>query len=189
LESILNIDTVFDPGLTATRLYIDQPWSFTLMRATLTLPATLTAPWLKRPSGAAGAPVESTPFIPAPPVAVIDPSERVPSAATFNATMELLAVFVMKYTAFAFVEAAPVPAADPVPFPLPWPLLPVPLPLLVQISLKDMAWPTLIVWPPMVMLPPSSLIVNDPPLVPNGTVSGAAEAVSVMAKLARIESK
>jgi hypothetical protein len=41
----------------------------------------------------------------------------------------------------------------------------------------------------MVMLPPSSLIVDDSPLVPNGTSSGVAEAVSVMAKLARIDTK
>ncbi len=60
------------------------------------MPATLRAPWEKRESGAAGAPVESTPLIPAPPVAVIDPSESVPSAETLRATMELLAAFVRK---------------------------------------------------------------------------------------------
>lgn len=60
------------------------------------MPATLTAPWEKRESGAAGAPVESTPLRPAPPVGVIEPSESVPSLATFKATIELLAAFVMK---------------------------------------------------------------------------------------------
>jgi hypothetical protein len=39
----------------------------------------------------------------------------------------------------------------------------------------------LIAWPPTVMVPPSSLIVKDWPLVPNGTVSGAAEIVKARA--------
>jgi hypothetical protein len=65
-------------------------------RRRCTLPATLRAPCEKRESGAAGAPVESTPLIPAPPVEVIDPSESVPSAATFKATIELLAALVIK---------------------------------------------------------------------------------------------
>lgn len=98
VESMVNIEIVFEPGLTATKFYINEllRLSVILAKTTLTFPATLTAPWLKRESGAAGAPVESTPLIPAPPVAVIDPSERVPSAATLNATTELLAALVMK---------------------------------------------------------------------------------------------
>ena len=60
-----------------------------------TLPATLTAPCEKRESGAAGAP-PLIPLMPAPPVAVMEPSESVPSEATFRATTELLAALVMK---------------------------------------------------------------------------------------------
>ena len=89
------------------------------------MPAILRAPCEKRESGAAGAPVESRPLIPAPPVAVMDPSERVPSAATFRATIEFFAALVMKYIAFAFVVAEVELAAAP---PLPCPFLPPPFP-------------------------------------------------------------
>jgi hypothetical protein len=83
--------------------------------------------------------VESTPFIPAPPVAVIDPSESVPSAATFNATMELFAELVMKYNAFAFVGVVVEPVPDPFPFPPPRPLLAPPFPLPEQTSDSERA--------------------------------------------------
>ena len=71
-------------------------WKTWKERQRRTLPAVLTAPCEKRESGAAGAPVESTPLIPAPPVGVIDPSDSVPSAATFKATIEFSAALVMK---------------------------------------------------------------------------------------------
>ena len=71
-------------------------WDARKMRRRYTLPATLRAPCEKRESGAAGAPVESTPLIPAPPVDVMDPSDRVPSAATFKATIELFAALLRK---------------------------------------------------------------------------------------------
>ena len=64
---------VLDPALTATSM----------------LPSTLSADWLKRASGAAGSLVlPSIPEAPLPPVEVMEPSERVPSAATFIATTE-----------------------------------------------------------------------------------------------------
>ncbi len=51
--------------------------------------------------------MESKPLNPAPPVGVIDPSDTVPSSATLRATIELFAELVMKYTTFAFLNAAP----------------------------------------------------------------------------------
>lgn len=91
----------------------------------LTLPATLSAPCEKMGSGAASPPVASRPLKPTPPVAVMDPSERVPSAATFRATIELFAALVMKYIAFAFVAAVVELEAAP-PFPFPFPFFPPP---------------------------------------------------------------
>jgi hypothetical protein len=46
-------------------------------------------------------------------VGVIDPSDSVPSAATFKATMEFWAALVMKYTACAFADDAFAVAAFP----------------------------------------------------------------------------
>lgn len=62
----------------------------------LTLPDIFRAPCEKRPSGVTENPVALTPLRPAPSVAVIEPSERVPSEATFRATTELFDAFVMK---------------------------------------------------------------------------------------------
>jgi hypothetical protein len=103
----------------------------------------LTAPWLKRESGAAGAWVESVPLIPAPPVAVIDPEEREPFSATLRATIELLAALVMKYMAFGSDVTGIVEF-------IPFPLLP---PFLVEhADARDMAWVKFMDWPPTVIV-------------------------------------
>ena len=88
--SMENMETVLEPGLTAT-----MDWSRQLGEGRHTLPTDFTAPRLESASGTAGAPLASTP-IPAPHVAVMDPSESVPSAATLRATIESCAAFVMR---------------------------------------------------------------------------------------------
>ena len=91
VEEIIIIVRVLEPALTAT----------------IMLPSTLRADWLKRESGEAVSFVlPSIPDAPLPPVRVIDPSERVPSAATCIATTEFsVASFVRKYIALAFARA------------------------------------------------------------------------------------
>ena len=103
----MSIERVLEPALTAKTCYDVLDRDIRYLRGTvwigLTLPATRTEPWLDNASGARGFPVASTSLLPAPPVAVNDPSLRVPFLLTGIATTELFASLVMKYKALADV--------------------------------------------------------------------------------------
>ena len=68
----------------------------------LTLPVIVSVDWLTNASGTISSPVAASMALePAPPVAVTDPRESVPSSPIGRATTEFSASFVMKYTACA----------------------------------------------------------------------------------------